>query len=224
VVTCFEVIEHTPNPVQTLQDIVSFLKPDGYMMLGITLQPPDIEKLGVNWWYCAPRNGHCSTYSVFTLATLAARCGMTFHVGKSANIYALSFTGQAPAPALIIGKPVYPIRLGAPKENSAEWHGLERNFRWSAAESITWDVSVPVAPARLWVKLLYHAEPKPGFSKLCTLKIADQTIDVGPGALALIDISAPGLFVAELRNPSLHCPADSGSNDKRKLGIALRVG
>jgi len=82
IVVCYEVIEHSTSPLGTLSDMSSLLDDDGCMIVGQTLQPHDINLLRANWWYCAPRNGHCSTYTGRTLAKLCGQLGLLFHCGS----------------------------------------------------------------------------------------------------------------------------------------------
>ncbi|MEI8196898.1 MAG: class I SAM-dependent methyltransferase [Phycisphaerae bacterium] len=77
-IICFEVMEHSPQPIQTLQDLDSLLEDDGLILFSTLLQPPNIHELGVNWWYLAPRNGHISLYSKEALATLWRQRGFKF--------------------------------------------------------------------------------------------------------------------------------------------------
>jgi hypothetical protein len=62
-ILCFEVIEHSTQPRQTLGHVASLLNDPGMVLLSTSLQPPNFEELGVNWWYVAPRNGHVSIFS-----------------------------------------------------------------------------------------------------------------------------------------------------------------
>jgi 2-polyprenyl-6-hydroxyphenyl methylase/3-demethylubiquinone-9 3-methyltransferase len=63
IITCFEVIEHTPNPKQTLQDMLSFAKPETAIIFSTMLQPDTIGVERANLWYIAPRNGHISIFN-----------------------------------------------------------------------------------------------------------------------------------------------------------------
>lgn len=76
VITCFEVFEHTPAPLETLRDIRSFLADPGLLVFSTLLQPADIEQVGVNWWYAAPRNGHVSLHSRDSLTALLRQAGL----------------------------------------------------------------------------------------------------------------------------------------------------
>ncbi len=77
-VVCFEVIEHCTDPLQTLTDIDSFVNDNGIIVLSTLVQPADIEKQGLNWWYAGPRNAHISLHTTRSLEQLARRLGMHF--------------------------------------------------------------------------------------------------------------------------------------------------
>jgi len=62
-ITCFETIEHMPDPVAGIGLIVDKLADPGLVLFSTLLQPADIETRGVGWWYVAPRNGHVSMFS-----------------------------------------------------------------------------------------------------------------------------------------------------------------
>ena len=66
-VTSFETLEHTPDPVGAVRDIVGCLDADGLVIFSTLVQPPDIDQLGMSWWYAGPRNGHISLYSTQAL-------------------------------------------------------------------------------------------------------------------------------------------------------------
>ena len=54
VVICFEVMEHTPTPRQTVADILSFVREPGVVLFSTLFQPADIEKIGLQWVVCRP--------------------------------------------------------------------------------------------------------------------------------------------------------------------------
>jgi SAM-dependent methyltransferase len=62
-ITCFETLEHMPDPVKSIGAIVEKLAEPGLVLFSTLLQPPDIDTLGLNWWYVGPRNGHISLFS-----------------------------------------------------------------------------------------------------------------------------------------------------------------
>ena len=74
-VTCFEVLEHTPDPRATIRDIAARAQPDGIIVFSTLLQPGDFTQRGLSWWYVAPRNGHVTIYSAQALRALWAELG-----------------------------------------------------------------------------------------------------------------------------------------------------
>ena len=74
--TCFEVMEHAPQPLEALRAMDGLLKEDGLILFSTLLQPKDFDQRGLSWWYVGPRNGHCSLYSAEALVQLFASVGM----------------------------------------------------------------------------------------------------------------------------------------------------
>jgi 2-polyprenyl-6-hydroxyphenyl methylase/3-demethylubiquinone-9 3-methyltransferase len=67
----FEVIEHTPRPREVFADMLSLLNNPGMALYSTAIQPPEIAQQGVNWWFIAPRNGHCSIHTSQSLDILS---------------------------------------------------------------------------------------------------------------------------------------------------------
>ena len=85
IITCFETIEHVPDPLATIRDMTSMLAKGGCIIIGTSLQPADFDVLRGSWWYVAPRNGHVSIFSLPALQRLAAREGLVVY-GTSAPL------------------------------------------------------------------------------------------------------------------------------------------
>ena len=62
-VTCFDPLEHMPDPIAGIGAIVAHLADPGLVLFSTLLQPPDFDTLGLKWWYVGPRNGHVSMFS-----------------------------------------------------------------------------------------------------------------------------------------------------------------
>lgn len=75
-VTCFEVFEHITDPERLVANLARLIDDKGLIYFSTLLQPPDIEHLGISWWYIAPRNGHISMYSRCALEILLTRHGL----------------------------------------------------------------------------------------------------------------------------------------------------
>ncbi|MGQ0646470.1 MAG: class I SAM-dependent methyltransferase [Gemmatimonadaceae bacterium] len=107
-VTAFEVLEHTPTPYDTLKEMRWFMGDRGMMFFTTLLQPADIDRQGLGWWYASPRNGHVSLYSRASLTALMDRLGLTWgscseliHVAfrKKPPRFAAHLFGSGPSPA-----------------------------------------------------------------------------------------------------------------------------
>jgi SAM-dependent methyltransferase len=79
-VTAFEVVEHTPTPVETAAEMVSFLAPGARIALSTNLAD-DLGTQNMDWWYIAPRNGHISIHTQASLRALFARFGHSMAFG-----------------------------------------------------------------------------------------------------------------------------------------------
>jgi hypothetical protein len=60
IVTAFEVVEHSTDPIGIFTDMLSFANNEAIIIISTGLQPKNIAELGLSWWYIAPRNGHVS--------------------------------------------------------------------------------------------------------------------------------------------------------------------
>ena len=74
-VTSFETFEHLPDPAAAIASILEFMAEPGLIFFTTSLQPADIEKQRLNWWYAAPRNGHISLFSGEALRRAWSRHG-----------------------------------------------------------------------------------------------------------------------------------------------------
>jgi SAM-dependent methyltransferase len=80
-VTAFEVFEHTPTPVTTTSEALSFLRPNGRLLFS-TLLMDELARQATDHWYIAPRNAHISLHTRASLRALFARLGWTVHTYK----------------------------------------------------------------------------------------------------------------------------------------------
>lgn len=76
-ILAFEVLEHAPRPQAMLDELLGFLRPEGVVLFSTLLQPVEIDRLGLGWWYAAPRNGHVSLHSRQSLARLFQSRGLS---------------------------------------------------------------------------------------------------------------------------------------------------
>lgn len=78
IVTCFETMEHVPDPVATIHDIASHMDDQSVLLFSTLMQPADFTQRGLFWWYVAPRNGHISIYSHAAIISLLEMAGLKF--------------------------------------------------------------------------------------------------------------------------------------------------
>jgi hypothetical protein len=76
-VTCFETLEHLPDPVTGIARIVECVAEPGAVFYSTLTQPADFDQRGVSWWYVGPRNGHISIFTKQALALAWARHGFS---------------------------------------------------------------------------------------------------------------------------------------------------
>jgi 2-polyprenyl-6-hydroxyphenyl methylase/3-demethylubiquinone-9 3-methyltransferase len=76
-ITSFEVAEHSTDPKRTFADMVDLLADPGLIVFSTLVQPADIDKQGLNWWYAGPRNGHVSLFSRASLGRIVQSLGFT---------------------------------------------------------------------------------------------------------------------------------------------------
>jgi 2-polyprenyl-6-hydroxyphenyl methylase/3-demethylubiquinone-9 3-methyltransferase len=94
-VTCFETLEHLPDPVGGAAKIVECVADEGAVFYTTLTLPDDFEQRGLSWWYVGPRNGHVSMFSKQALALLWARYGYQ-NVSFNAGLH-LAFRKLPPA-------------------------------------------------------------------------------------------------------------------------------
>jgi methyltransferase family protein len=75
-ITCFEVMEHSPFPDRTVSDMSCLLADEGIIFFSTLTQPSNFDELGLRWWYVGPRNGHVSLYSRRSLTILFQKHGL----------------------------------------------------------------------------------------------------------------------------------------------------
>lgn len=68
IVACFETLEHVPDPSQEIARIAGCVAEEGIVVFSTLVQPEDFDRIGLAWWYLAPRNGHISLFTRKALA------------------------------------------------------------------------------------------------------------------------------------------------------------
>ncbi len=199
IITCFETIEHSPCPNDTIADLLGFMKPDGCIILSTGIQPANINELRANWWYIGPRNGHISIYTLAALELLGAGVGLELYSGEGK----LAFAGRTLSAQLVpllraIGPTRVFAQLTAPADQpiprtqpealaaarSADWHAIEQSgptrFRWTRTGRVEWTLKKPPTnyPCRLTLTIPFVMEIIPGFADRCLLEIGSRTYPV----------------------------------------------
>lgn len=241
IITCFEVIEHSPDPAATLADMKRYLKPDGCIIFSQTVHPDDIMAIRGSWWYLAPRNGHVSTYSEEALLRLGARHALRLHYGSNVYAFAPAHPSSFAQLALSrVGPSFALVRAFAPRQvvnrdicfptpNDVCWHQTERDglwrFRWTSNGPASWEISWP--PVELVeVRVPYLKEAEPGFAGRCELELdgCRAPTRVSRGELAaLFQVRERSSGVLTLITPEpTHFREDQDSG--RQVGLAIKLG
>ncbi len=114
-VTAFEVVEHSPRPLDTFREMKDFLTADGAIVISQTTQPENIDDIRCSWWYAGPRNGHVTTYSDITFSVIAEKLSLRYQRGGGT----FAFTTEPVSPLLeraaaVVGPKFSGRILGAP--------------------------------------------------------------------------------------------------------------
>jgi SAM-dependent methyltransferase len=88
-VICFEVVEHSTDPARIFADMDEFLTDPGLILFSTLVQPADIDRQGLNWWYAGPRNAHVSLYTRESLEKVVRPLG--FKLGSFSESYHVLF-------------------------------------------------------------------------------------------------------------------------------------
>jgi hypothetical protein len=122
-VSSFEVVEHTPDPLGTFKEMFSYVSPDGAVLFSTQLQPPEVTP---GWWYIAPRNGHISIYTARSLQYLAVTLGVRF-LTLGDGIHLMYRRAADPVALRLLSLDVHTML----------WHASRQNARALLATSLT---------------------------------------------------------------------------------------
>jgi SAM-dependent methyltransferase len=101
-ITCFETLEHLPDPHRAVREITDRLAPSGLVMFTTLAQPHPPP--GVEWWYLGPRNGHISLFSHPSLSILFGQYGMRVRSINNANHVACRVGEEDSEMARLVGQ------------------------------------------------------------------------------------------------------------------------
>jgi 2-polyprenyl-6-hydroxyphenyl methylase/3-demethylubiquinone-9 3-methyltransferase len=85
-ITCFETLEHTPDPVGLVRMMSERLEDEGMVLFSTLVLPANFSALGLSWWYVGPRNGHISIHSAQSLRHLWSAHGFSL-LSHNANLH-----------------------------------------------------------------------------------------------------------------------------------------
>jgi 2-polyprenyl-6-hydroxyphenyl methylase/3-demethylubiquinone-9 3-methyltransferase len=85
-ITCFETLEHLPDPLSVIGHMMALLADSGIVLFSTSVQPMDV---GLDHPYVAPRNGHVSIFSHAALARAWASQGC--HLASYTTFYHIAF-------------------------------------------------------------------------------------------------------------------------------------
>jgi hypothetical protein len=232
IVTCFEVIEHSSTPVETIRGMAALLDDDACVLVGESLQPPDITTIRCSWWYCMPRNGHISLYTDTALSAAAAQAGLIFHRGDSLHAFSRPAGERFAALGDRISAPMIPIVLRAPGDGRDPlWHAVERfsgsPTRWTASQEISWRISIPTSrPALAVIRIPFVSEVRPGFATDSRVLVAGTAAKVRVVSRSIVAEATVGEATCTnvtLRTPEPIAPSElRNSLDHRRLGLAIQ--
>lgn len=222
----FEVVEHVCHPLDTFADVVQMLKDDAAIVIGQTLQPPNIDEIRARWWYIAPRNGHISTYSDWTFLVISRVAGLLYRRGQGLYGFQKGFMEGPLGVALDrVGPTVELVQLFA--RDDKQWHGLEncdgRGFRWSSVQKLTWPGVVCVGGLAM-VEIPFCMEIREGFAQDCKILIDGTVVPTRLRSEALVGEAnvCAGSHTVQLVTPEPISPkALRGVPDERMLGLAV---
>jgi SAM-dependent methyltransferase len=226
IIVAIEVLEHSPNPLETFREILSFAKEDFTLVFTTMVQPEDICSVRARHWYIAPRNGHISFHSVSSLCFVAKIFGLEYFEKEG-----LKFFTRGNAPIVPGSKPLLDYKLLPPIDESRneKWHPVEAfphgKGRWTACDEITWEISASrESTAR--ISLSVSTGIMQDFVHNCSISVNARRIPLvanlamrGMTLSGNIDIpSEPCLVI--LRTPALVRPSEMrASTDTRPLGM-----
>lgn len=232
-ITCFEVLEHSPDPLKTIAEIHELLASGGAVIVSEVLQPSNIEELRGSWWYLAPRNGHVSTYSDFTFGFLSEKFNLDYYRGAWFVFARKSLNEAVRQVVARIGTRVKTIQLSPSSlGGDSHWHGVEvhdgiMKFRWTAQSECIWPRQGCAAGLNR-IRIPFLMEIVEGFAAQCRVFVggaeATSTID-GHAIIAEISLPKAALRDIVLRTPTPLTPqALHNIADERRLGLAIPFG
>jgi len=233
IVFSFEVVEHSPTPNETFADIFGFLSEGGAAIIGTNLQPPDIEKTRLSWWYAAPRNGHVSLYSIHSMCEIARRFKANFSTYGGTHFFCLggpeSMGAEAARLMGVQQRHLIVLRPGAKPGEADGWYGEEPygtlySFCWSRLSVLRW-LKRPLPSGTVTIRTRVLMQVGDGFASEAYFTIDGTRVPTqfdGEYIAASIDNTDFTIATIELHTPEPTRPANP--LEGRKLGLAIAAG
>jgi 2-polyprenyl-6-hydroxyphenyl methylase/3-demethylubiquinone-9 3-methyltransferase len=224
-----EVIEHVPDPLETLKAVSELLSPSGAILVGEALQPDNINELRGRWWYLGPRNGHVSTFSERTFLIMASALGLRYHRGPGLYCFTRPNLDASVAHALAgFTVPVHLLSLRGTEKTEACWHEREKlgnqTFRWSRTLEVIWS-NVAFSSGITVVVIPVLMEVRQGFAQQSRVIVDRQPVASsfiqGRGIWAEMNLPAGNHQVCLVTPEPVSPKSLRGSPDERLLGLAI---
>ena len=230
VITLFEVIEHTPEPLKVFREISDLLAPGGLAVVSQTLHPDDLTTQRSNWWYLGPRNGHLSTFSTRTFQICADMNSLNYREGSTLYAFArYPVRDELRRPLERIAPFNPPVVLLAPTDRLAVgFHEAERtreiNYRWSNQGRVSWPVR-ELPEGRTAIQIPFAMTHEDASLEQCQIVFNGRPVETvveERTIVGVLDLPASEFGEIALQMPEPRAPFDlSGQADFRRLGIAL---
>ncbi len=107
IVSCFETLEHVPDPQRQVAAMARCVEEEGIVFLSTLVQPADFDQIGLGWWYVGPRNGHISLFSRRALEELWKRHG--FRIASFNDNLHLAFRKLPAFAKHLVNDPAVPL-------------------------------------------------------------------------------------------------------------------
>ena len=114
-----------------------------------------------------------------------------------------------------------------------QWNKLERSdnnrtWRWTSADRVTWTVTLPSTPSRVYrLEIPFYDQISPSFTALCRIELGGQSYPmsvIGMSLCATVHVDELLDATLTLLTPPPLRPLDMGtSGDARTLGLAIAV-
>lgn len=233
-VTAYEVIEHSPNPKDTINLMLSMVEDGGAIFCSQAFVPDNILEIRDKWHYLGPRNGHISFFSVDTIVSFSKKFSLGFRVcdwgfflwrgnlSSKVRGYVDSFKGLME----VMNLDFIPL-----SGDVSGWHLPEeaqgRRFRWTAKEKVPMGFQ-ELPAARTYISfpimMAIHEDLWDGVF----LQVGERMFPlqrVGNRLEGWVTREAPGRdFLWLITRPPLR-PSEIGKgDDQRLLGLAVFVG